>query len=86
MDVGGGYHIVLAGMEDINVKIGDSVKAGQPIALMGGERLAKLAGLPIDVSRALDNSFSSSQTQPVLYVEFRKDGKSINSSPWWAKS
>ena len=85
MDVGGGYHIVLAGMEDINVKIGDYVKVGEPIALMGGERLARLAGLPVDVAAALDNDFSSGQTQPILYVEFRKDGKSINSSPWWAK-
>jgi septal ring factor EnvC (AmiA/AmiB activator) len=24
-------------------------------------------------------------TQPVLYVEFRKDGTAIDPSPWWAK-
>jgi septal ring factor EnvC (AmiA/AmiB activator) len=23
---------------------------------------------------------------PVLYVEFRKDGTSIDPGPWWAKS
>ena len=23
---------------------------------------------------------------PVLYVEFRKDGGSIDPSPWWARS
>jgi septal ring factor EnvC (AmiA/AmiB activator) len=23
-------------------------------------------------------------TQPVLYIEFRKDGKSFDSAPWWA--
>lgn len=86
MDVGGGYHIVMAGMKDINVKIGDYVKAGEPIALMGGERFARLAGLPVDVAATLDSNFSGSQTQPVLYVEFRRDGKSINSTPWWVKS
>lgn len=86
MDVGDGYHIVLAGMKDINVKIGDYVKAGEPVALMGGKRFARLAGLPVDVAATLDSNFSGSQTQPVLYVEFRRDGKSINSTPWWAKS
>lgn len=84
IDVGDGYHIVLAGMGKINVNIGDYVKAGQPVALMGGKRLARLAGLPVDIVSVLDNDFSSSQTQPVLYVEFRKNSKSINSSPWWA--
>ena len=24
--------------------------------------------------------------QPVLYVEFRKDGTAIDPSPWWAKA
>jgi septal ring factor EnvC (AmiA/AmiB activator) len=25
-------------------------------------------------------------TQPVLYIEFRKDGASIDPAPWWAAS
>jgi septal ring factor EnvC (AmiA/AmiB activator) len=25
-------------------------------------------------------------TQPVLYIEFRKDGTSIDPAPWWAVS
>lgn len=86
IDVGGGYHIVLAGMKDINVKIGDRVKAGEPVGVMGGKRSARLAGLSADIATTLDSDFSAGQTQPVLYVEFRKDGKSINSTPWWAKS
>ena len=24
--------------------------------------------------------------QPILYVEFRKDGAAIDPGPWWAKS
>jgi len=24
--------------------------------------------------------------QPILYVEFRKDGTSIDPGPWWARS
>jgi septal ring factor EnvC (AmiA/AmiB activator) len=27
---------------------------------------------------------TSEQTRPVLYVEFRKDGESIDPQPWWA--
>ena len=25
-------------------------------------------------------------SQPVLYIEFRKDGAAVDPSPWWAKS
>jgi septal ring factor EnvC (AmiA/AmiB activator) len=25
-------------------------------------------------------------TEPVLYIEFRKDGTAIDPSPWWAVS
>jgi septal ring factor EnvC (AmiA/AmiB activator) len=24
--------------------------------------------------------------QPVLYVEFRKDGEAIDSAPWWGRA
>lgn len=86
IDAGDGYHIVMAGMEAISAAIGDRVKAGELVAVMGGKRQARLAGLSADIASVLDNDFSGSQTQPILYVEFRKDGKSINSMPWWAKS
>jgi septal ring factor EnvC (AmiA/AmiB activator) len=39
--------------------------------VMGGGSQASLAG-------------SSGPKQPVLYVEFRKDGAPIDPSPWWA--
>lgn len=86
LDVGEGYHIVMAGMTTMNVSIGDWVKAGEVVAIMGGERLARLAGLSSDVAATLEGNFSGSQKQPVLYVEFRKNGTSINSTPWWAKT
>lgn len=86
LDVGEGYHIVMAGMATMNAGIGDWVKAGEVVAIMGGERLARLAGLSSDVAATLEGNFSGSQKQPVLYVEFRKDGTSINSMPWWAKT
>jgi murein hydrolase activator len=69
---GGGYHVVLAGMERISVDVGQFVLTGEPVAVMGG-----------GVAPA---SLAQGSSQPVLYVEFRKDGASIDPSPWWAAS
>ena len=86
IDVGGGYHMVLAGMSKIDVKVGDNIAAGEPVASMGGKRLRRLAGVSTDAASLLASNFSTGQTQPILYVEIRKNGNSVNSSPWWAKS
>lgn len=72
MNAGQGYHIVIAGMERINVQPGQFVLVGEPIGVMGAQRIAS-TGL-VDVNT----------TKPTLYVEFRKDGKSIDPSPWWS--
>ena len=72
VNVGGGYHIVLAGMERIDVELGQFVLAGEPVAVMGTRKLASATAVDILSS------------QPVLYVEFRKDGTAIDSAPWWA--
>jgi len=71
INAGGGYHILLAGMERITVDLGQFVLTGEPVAVMGNaSRVAAVS------------AFGSSE--PVLYVEFRKDGNSIDPSPWWA--
>ena len=72
INAGNGYHIVLAGLEKIDVQPGQFVLVGEPIGLMGTKQVAS-AGL-VDVS----------STRPILYVEFRKDGQSIDSAPWWS--
>jgi septal ring factor EnvC (AmiA/AmiB activator) len=74
INAGGGYYLLLAGMERINVGLGQFVLAGEPVAVMG------------EASKATAASVGSEATQPVLYVEFRKDGISIDPSPWWAAS
>lgn len=71
LNAGDGYHIVLAGMREIDVDVGQFVLAGEPVAVMGSRRLAS-AG-----SRDLP------PTEPSLYVEFRKDGKPVDPDPWW---
>lgn len=71
---GGGYHVVLAGMERINVEIGQFVLAGEPVGEMGEKKPAAAPNTDIKAG------------QPVLYVEFRKDGSPIDPGPWWAKN
>lgn len=73
INAGGGYYILLAGMERITVALGQFVLAGEPVAVMG------------ETATPLSTAFSGTNG-PVLYVEFRKDGGSIDPSPWWAKS
>ncbi len=71
LNAGGGYHVLLAGMERISVDLGQFVLTGEPVAVMGGGS---------QVSTAVGTGIK----QPVLYVEFRKDGAPIDPSPWWA--
>ncbi len=77
INAGGGYHILMAGMEKITVELGQFVLAGEPVAVMGG--LARPgAGAPGGAP------LGTASGQPQLYVEFRKDGVSIDPAPWWA--
>ncbi|WP_433995655.1 murein hydrolase activator EnvC family protein [Bradyrhizobium tropiciagri] len=71
LNAGGGYHVLIAGMERISVNIGQFVLTGEPVATMGST--SQVASI-----------FATSASQPVLYVEFRKDGTPIDPGPWWA--
>jgi septal ring factor EnvC (AmiA/AmiB activator) len=74
LNAGGGYHVVLAGMERISVDIGQFVLTGEPVAVMGsGPQIA---------SAMVTGAAGSSQ--PMLYIEFRKDGSPVDPNPWWA--
>jgi septal ring factor EnvC (AmiA/AmiB activator) len=71
LNVGGGYHVLLAGMERMTAEVGQFVLTGEPVAVMGnGPQVAS-----INVTGT---------TQPVLYIEFRKDGTPVDPAPWWA--
>ncbi len=71
LNAGGGYHILLAGMERISVDLGQFVLTGEPIAVMGNA--SHIAAI-----------LATGSSQPVLYVEFRKDGSPVDPGPWWA--
>ncbi|MBV9559273.1 MAG: peptidoglycan DD-metalloendopeptidase family protein [Bradyrhizobium sp.] len=71
LNAGGGYHVLIAGMERISVNIGQFVQTGEPVATMGST--SQVASI-----------LAANAGQPVLYVEFRKDGTPIDPGPWWA--
>ena len=71
LNAGGGYHVLIAGMERISVNIGQFVLTGEPVATMG-------------TTSQVASIFATNASQPVLYVEFRKDGTPIDPGPWWA--
>lgn len=70
INAGGGYHILLAGLSNIDVEPGQFVLAKEPVGTMGEGPSG---------SGARGNG-------PVLYVEFRKAGRPIDPDPWWVKS
>ena len=67
INAGDGYYLLLAGMDRIDVEVGQFVLAGEPVASMGA------------------SGGASGVKDPTLYVEFRKDGGSIDPQPWWAR-
>jgi len=74
IDAGGGYYLLLAGMDRINVESGEFVLAGEPVGVMG------------DGSARMATAAAVGAARPVLYIELRKDGTAIDPGPWWAKS
>lgn len=69
INAGGGYHVLLAGMSRIDVQPGQFVLAAEPVGIMNEAPPTVKSG--------------TSDTAPVLYVEFRKNGQPINPDPWW---
>ena len=72
INAGGGYHVLLAGLSQINVQVGQFVLAGEPVGVMTAA--PKTASI-----KTQDNA-------PVLYVEFRKNQRPIDPGPWWAET
>jgi septal ring factor EnvC (AmiA/AmiB activator) len=66
---GGGYHVVIAGMDHVQATVGQFVLAGEPIAVMGSVEARNGEKAPV---------------RPTLYVEFRRDQQPIDPAPWWS--
>jgi septal ring factor EnvC (AmiA/AmiB activator) len=70
LNAGDGYHVLLAGVGTFTVELGQFVRMGEPVAVMASGR-----------NPASGNEAANPKS--ILYVEFRKDGESIDSGPWW---
>lgn len=69
INAGDGYHVLLAGLSQVDVQPGQFVLAAEPVGSMSN---AAARG-------------GGQANAPVLYVEFRKDNKPIDPDPWWAQ-
>ncbi|NMD08495.1 MAG: peptidoglycan DD-metalloendopeptidase family protein [Phyllobacteriaceae bacterium] len=72
INAGEGHLVLLAGMHEISAAQGQSVRAGEPVGIMGEKPAAMLLASDLNTAKA-----------PVLYVEFRKKNEPIDPSPWW---
>ena len=71
INAGTGYHILLAGLSQIDVQFGQFVLTGEAVGVMGDA---------VKGTQAVRTQDSG----PILYIEFRKDGRSVDPDPWWS--
>jgi murein hydrolase activator len=69
--VGGGYHLILTGLEAAQAVPGNSVTAGEPVGRMAGKATGTQGG-----------ETSEGKPSPELYLELRKDGAPVDPAPW----
>ncbi|MEQ9145921.1 MAG: peptidoglycan DD-metalloendopeptidase family protein [Parvibaculaceae bacterium] len=73
LEVGEGYHLLLAGMVRIDGVVGQNVLAGEPVGIMG------------ETART-DDPQRSGTDKPVLYIELRRNGNPVDPEPWFVES
>lgn len=78
ISVGEGYHVLLAGMSNIDCVVGQNILAGEPVGMMG----AASARDDLAVQGNSARRDGTSDSGPALYIEFRKDGDPIDPRPW----
>jgi septal ring factor EnvC (AmiA/AmiB activator) len=66
---GDGYHVLISGLSQIDVQVGQSVLMGEPVGVMSSAATAQAA---------------QDKAGPVLTVEFQKDRRPIDPDPWWS--
>ena len=72
LNPGGGYRVLLSGMDKLTASVGEFLRAGEPVGEMGsGPASVTLFGEVVQDGR------------PVLYIEFRDGTEAIDSGPWW---
>lgn len=74
LNAGQDYTIVLAGLERVDVQIGQFVMMGEPVGSMGSQTIGRTVATSAGVSR------------PTLYIEMRKNNVPVDPTGWWASA
>lgn len=72
LDAGQDYTLLLAGLAEVSVELGQFVLMGQPVGTMGSRTIAGTIASSAGVSR------------PTLYIEMRKNNEPVDPTGWWA--
>ncbi len=78
LEPGGGYLLILAGLDTVYGSVGDIIAAGAPLGLMGAPQQS---GADILAGVDDDGGASGSET---LYLELRLGAKTVNPLDWFA--
>lgn len=73
LNPGNDHTILLAGLLNVSVELGQFVLLGEPLGTMGTRTLGQTITTSAGVSR------------PTLYIEFRDKNAPVNPTPWWTK-
>lgn len=72
LNAGQDYTVLLAGLEKVDVRIGQFVMMGEPVGTMGSQTIGRTIATSAGVSR------------PTLYIEMRKNNEPVDPTGWWA--
>ena len=78
LEPGGGYLLVLAGMDILYGEVGEVVAAGAPLGLMGGTEAAS-----DDLFAAVEDDGGARETE-TLYLELRQGATPVDPAEWFA--
>jgi septal ring factor EnvC (AmiA/AmiB activator) len=73
LNAGQDYTILLAGLADVAVDIGQFVLMGEPVGTMGSRTIGQTVTTSAGVNR------------PTLYIEMRKSNEPVDPTGWWAQ-
>lgn len=72
LNTGQNYTALLAGLETVNVDIGQFVQMGMPLGTMGSRTIGRSV------------TTNAGATQPTLYIELRQNNEPVDPTGWWA--
>ena len=81
LEPGGGYLLILSGLETVYGDVGDVVGTGQPLGLMGGPTSGSVSGDADILSGAADDGGASATE--TLYLEVRQKAEPVDPMIWF---